>query len=137
MNHRNVLAAATLLLMAAAASAQDAPTPQIESTPQAEPGMTAKKAYEVSRNTRGAVEYCIDKGYLGPESRQHAQLLVTLMEAIAPEGHAGDAVEQQGREGKVVVEGVAQPLSSAPMGEEQWCRQAGVGLKEGAAQFGG
>ena len=136
MNHRNLPAAlaTALLLTAGTVSAQDAPaTPAAQSDEE----MTAKMAYEMSRNTRGTVEYCIGKGYLTAESRQHAQLLVDLMQPMAPEGHDGDAVEQLGKEGKVMVEGVAQPLSSAPMGEAQWCKDMGAGMEAGAAQFGG
>ena len=136
MNHRNLPAAlaTALLLTAGTVSAQDAPaTPAAQSDEE----MTAKMAYEMSRNTRGTVEYCIGKGYLTAESRRHAQLLVDLMQPMAPEDHDGDAMEQLGKEGKVMVEGVAQPLSSAPMGEAQWCKDMGAGMEAGAAQFGG
>lgn len=128
--------ATALLLAVGAASAQDAArTPEAAAQPDQE--MSVKMAYEMSRNTRGTVEYCIGKGYLTAESRQYAELLVNLMHAMAPESHDGDAVEQMGREGKVMVGGVVQPLSSAPMGEAQWCKDMGEGMKAGAAQFGG
>jgi hypothetical protein len=136
MTHRNSPAALAiaLLLAAGTAFAQDASE---EAATPADQEMTAKMAYEMSRNTRGTVEYCIGKGYLTADSRKHAQLLVELMQPMAPKAHDGDAVERLGKEGKVMVEGVAQPLSSAPMGEAQWCKDMGAGMEAGAAQFGG
>ena len=73
----------------------------------------------------------------GMSREVYARMLVDLMQPMAPEGHDGDAVERLGKEGKVMVEGVAKPLSSAPMGEAQWCKDMGAGMEAGAAQFGG